>query len=444
MRKSIRCISVVLSLTVLLMSQSFATDFSSSALENKDSHFPFIYSDDADFDWFRTYIGDCSFCVPGHLYVKNLNTGEINELVDEPVQLLREAGDMLYCVTADGLSIIQTDYQSGQVEVLYNAAQSITNMEIQGSKLYFTEGDYVTFLDLVTNQTAVITLCPNISYLYPVSDTEFAWIAEGEDKTYLYNAALATTEEVEFDALFPGDSALNNLPITTGSENDLSGNMGNSAVLQESFPLSNYPVGSYFTYNGEACENHESCDYNGNCNCISYDSSIQCMAFAKYACDQYAHRSSWKYTVSHTDQTAHTYKSDSELRAILQELGPSAYLRLNKATGGQHSIVIISAGNSSVTIYESNYTDLCQVGIRTLTYAKFRSQYPSIAKTFAHSFDGRATKYDTTYHKVACSLSGCSSYIYQPHYSQSPGANATCLACGYVGYISSGIMSIGT
>lgn len=43
--------------------------------------------------------------------------------------------------------------------------------------------------------------------------------------------------------------------------------------------------------------------------------------------------------------------------------------------------------------------------------------------------------------KVKCSLSGCNGFIYGSHYAQSPGANATCLACGYKGNISIGIMS---
>lgn len=92
-------------------------------------------------------------------------------------------------------------------------------------------------------------------------------------------------------------------------------------------------------------------------------------------------------------------------------------------------------------LYEANYGWKCDVGMRTLTYAQFRNQYAYIVKSFAHSFDGSAIKYDADYHKVKCSLSGCNGFIYGSHYAQSPGANATCLACGYKGNISIGIMS---
>lgn len=166
------------------------------------------------------------------------------------------------------------------------------------------------------------------------------------------------------------------------------------------------------------------------------------MGFAKYASDQYAHRGSWSYTPSHTIDSAQGYSSDSELKVLLKGLGKRAYIRLHKTGGGSdHSVVIANADSSSVTVYEANYSWKCDVGMRTLTYAQFRNQYAYIVKSFAHSFDGSAIKYDADYHKVKCSLSGCNGFIYGSHYAQSPGANATCLACGYKGNISIGIMS---
>lgn len=103
--------------------------------------------------------------------------------------------------------------------------------------------------------------------------------------------------------------------------------------------------------------------------------------------------------------------------------------------------LIAAVGAGGVKGYEANYGWKCDVGMRTLTYAQFRNQYAYIVKSFAHSFDGSAIKYDADYHKVKCSLSGCNGFIYGSHYAQSPGANATCLACGYKGNISIGIMS---
>ena len=46
--------------------------------------------------------------------------------------------------------------------------------------------------------------------------------------------------------------------------------------------LNEYPDGSYFTRDGKACESHETCTWSTPCNCINYDDSIQCAAFAKY------------------------------------------------------------------------------------------------------------------------------------------------------------------
>ena len=57
-------------------------------------------------------------------------------------------------------------------------------------------------------------------------------------------------------------------------------------------PLKTYPVGSYFTKSGEPCTcHHKYCDYtnpnNPKCNCINFDQSIQCMAFANFVFYEY-------------------------------------------------------------------------------------------------------------------------------------------------------------
>lgn len=48
-------------------------------------------------------------------------TGEVKEIVSDAVKQLRESEDTLYCITNDGLSIIQTDCQGKKVTEIYKA-----------------------------------------------------------------------------------------------------------------------------------------------------------------------------------------------------------------------------------------------------------------------------------------------------------------------------------
>lgn len=52
------------------------------------------------------------------------------------------------------------------------------------------------------------------------------------------------------------------------------------------------------------------------------------------------------------------------------------------------------------------------------------------------------TKYNATYHRGLCN-GGCGEFVLAQHYARTPGSNATCLGCGYVGNISIGLMSMG-
>lgn len=148
MKKTITCATTSLLLIGILTLQTLAINFKSE--ENIDNLvFPFIYSDADDLVWVRKYVGDCSTCIEGRLYVKDMVTGEVKEIVSDAVKQLRESEDTLYCITNDGLSIIQTDCQGKKVTEIYKADYGmIDHLEVYGNNLCFTEGDYVVSFDL--------------------------------------------------------------------------------------------------------------------------------------------------------------------------------------------------------------------------------------------------------------------------------------------------------
>ena len=166
------------------------------------------------------------------------------------------------------------------------------------------------------------------------------------------------------------------------------------------------------------------------------------MGFAKYACDQYAHRSSFSYTESHTISRKRELVSAAALYEMLSELGKGAYIRLQKADGKEHSVVLVRVTTGSVVVYEANYSGLCKVGTRTVTLDQFILQYKYIVKTFAHSFDGIPMLNNDTYHTIPCSYSDCAGYILETHMAETPGENAVCVECGYVGQILVGVSSV--
>lgn len=293
MKKTITCATTSLLLIGILTLQTLAINFKSE--ENIDNLvFPFIYSDADDLVWVRKYVGDCSTCIEGRLYVKDMVTGEVKEIVSDAVKQLRESEDTLYCITNDGLSIIQTDCQGKKVTEIYKADYGmIDHLEVYGNNLCFTEGDYVVSFDLKKSEKTVVGRGANVLYLYPLTETEFVWVTGENGEASVYDSITNEVIDVEHIELLQ----INGKGNVHFNELDTVKDVTPQAILQETFPLSNYPVGSYFTVNGRACTDHGSgsCSTTGGCNCKSYDSSIQCMGFAKYASDQYAHRGSWSY-----------------------------------------------------------------------------------------------------------------------------------------------------
>ena len=82
--------------------------------------YPFVYSEESGWAWAREIIGDCSALVPGYLYLQDLRTKEITQIIEEPVDMFRSDNEILYCLV-NGTSIVRTDYWGEDKTVLYTA-----------------------------------------------------------------------------------------------------------------------------------------------------------------------------------------------------------------------------------------------------------------------------------------------------------------------------------
>lgn len=406
--------------------------------EESTDYYPFVYTDAEGFEWARNIIGDCSSCEVGYLYVQDMSTREISQVLTQPVSEFCLDGEMLYCIV-DDLFIVKTDCSGEQLNILYTAVYgSLDNLTICDGYLYFSDGDYIIKLDTNGGNTTILTQGENIALIYPIANSVFAWM-DNDGNTYVYDVETNEEEVVDFEDLVYDVGSSEIMPTA--------GFLLPQALSadQVTFPLSNYPSGSYFTVNGQPCANHDSCSYDGSCNCKVYRTSIQCAAFAKYAFDQYSHISStsstWYPDPNSHNQSNIFLSSAADVKLLFENLGYGAYMRLSRYNSSNptlvnpvHSAVTAGATNTSVTIYEGNADGHCKVMMSTYTFERFRLTYNCATKTVAHSFTGRAIKYSGTTHRRNCGYAGCEGYIYENHYINSGSTDyTTCAACGYVG-----------
>ena len=96
----------------LSMANAFATE---SSLETSHPEidfngpmvfYPFVYTEEAGWAWARELIGDCSSCVPGYLYLQDLTTKEITQIIEDPVDMFCPDREILYCIV-NGNSVVK-------------------------------------------------------------------------------------------------------------------------------------------------------------------------------------------------------------------------------------------------------------------------------------------------------------------------------------------------
>ena len=235
------------------------------------------------------------------------------------------------------------------------------------------------------------------------------------------------------------------------------------------YPISSYPNGTYYTTSGGNCtSSHKYCK--------SYAGGKQCFAFAKYAYDQYSHRSEWtnisgdKYISGRKIDTLENFK-----KWMQNDIKYGSYVRLtikgDDTTG--HSFIFISASSDGVKMYDANYTGYCKVDTHTVPYKTLFDKYEGgkILEAYAHNFTKKLNYNNVSYHKIACSSSGCTGYealeshtlkytqlnstshtvtctvcgysATRPHVAKTTGSNKTCSQCGATGIIAGeGLASI--
>lgn len=144
--------------------------------------------------------------------------------------------------------------------------------------------------------------------------------------------------------------------------------------------------------------------------------------------------SAWIETSNFISTMSSAYPSDYDTSPTVSDFYVGDVGFLCRGSGGvspYHAFICVGTGSSTFLINAHN-NDRKNVAYSNSTIS---SMY--ISRIHIHSPSSSWLKYNSSYHRSPCNT-GCGYSYYGIHYAQIPGQNATCIGCGYVGYISNG------
>ncbi len=159
-----------------------------------------------------------------------------------------------------------------------------------------------------------------------------------------------------------------------------SGGDGDTYTINgKTIPLSEWPVGSYWTTDGKPYE------YGKNSSKEFTDGAIQCAGFAKYVYEQLwgNYKYGQKVAAVTLEGTSKDFKGinvgarincDRRKKKIESDKGFTISI-------GNHSMILLSKTSSGIVVYECNHDDKCGIGMRTITYRNFYLEYMNIKNT---------------------------------------------------------------
>lgn len=141
----------------------------------------------------------------------------------------------------------------------------------------------------------------------------------------------------------------------------------------------------------------------------------------------------WIETDSFISTMRSAYSAEYKTSPLVADfhIGDVGFLR-DGSGSPYHAIICVATGSTTFMINAHN-NDRKQVPYNQNTINNLH-----ISRIHIHSPSSSWQKYDSSSHRSPCN-SGCGFNYSGVHYAQNPGSNATCLGCGYVGYIPNGI-----
>lgn len=235
-----------------------------------------------------------------------------------------------------------------------------------------------------------------------ISDYELELINSGritDESIAEFNEYIASLDEEAADIVLSDSELVLSMKMTTywHPDND---DDGIATYASSTLPLPEYPVGSYFSYDGKACTCHDYCDWrshagyskercfnthtgtSGNCIRYAYNATTQCMGFADYVFEKY--NGVYRSSSNAVNQTLSSITSTSLKNYAAKYLKKGSHFRvyLNQTYGnGQyvpHSIVVTDVTPYGISYYQANYGGRCLVSTGYKTWDQLASWIHSI------------------------------------------------------------------
>lgn len=200
-------------------------------------------------------------------------------------------------------------------------------------------------------------------------------------------AASAETPQLDVDVEITSgiECPVHDFEIGTG-DNENDGIDLHEARLSLTELKAKYPHGSYYSQNGGPCSCHGWCDWDVSynystgayCNCINYDSSIQCIAFSKYV---FYNLKGYKWANGTTSYKNVSNVTETTAKNALKGTSQGSYVLVKTRNSGvYHSFSYISSNDSYITLYDADWNLNCNVRYRTMSWSEFAEAFKYIEK----------------------------------------------------------------
>ncbi len=321
-----------------------------------------------------------------------------------------------------------------------------------GILLYVEDSTKIVFIDTASGFYEIKHTAESIKSVYQFDHDKMIWRDENSSPYYLNistreNIALNTEHEV--NCLLAPYITPPQAETTTRAISFANTDYSNDVT----FPLSEYPANpinysnpfpTASRYFNNSNNYAATCDHkNGIRDCKNYGGHNQCFGFAIYAHDKYIHlysagKNTEGWATGDFVACANVYEYNGQIHVLVPTayilenhcdvasdfflgLHPGAYIRYGKyedvsPENGAHSIVLVSANESGIWVYECNMDDKCGVYYTYYRYDQIcDDKYDYIHNYVNHNFSGY-TYENTNYHTFNCS--NCDGYLRQAHTSE--------------------------
>lgn len=342
----------------------------------------------------------------GYLYKFDINTDLERLFLQQQVLENIEYDGRVYCILSNN-SIISIKYDGSDLEKHYQGDTEIKNLWTDGIALFFQQGDSICRYHIPSKTLDILVTAENITYFRPITNLKIEWSEYTDEWISYVNSDNYVEDGFALYGMYPGfegeqivsktydDSnktiaVLNREMEFADAEYSLDSIKATPVSVSVSrnrgIPLSEYPVGSYFSDSKTAeCTCHDgTCSSTGSCNCAvgrnrSGGSCIQCVGFAYTAYRTLWNRPTANFSTFVTETPSVSFSTSSSdlaaLKSFFESLDTGTMMIAYKRNGGQHAFMVAYTEGNNVAVYDANVNANCDICYRFVSAQYLQSTY---------------------------------------------------------------------